>query len=738
VVRRHAFRIVLSAFASLLVVPVAVNIGTGGNAPAWLKPFVNWLWPIAIVCVVLVIALELWDKRESRGSISTRRPNDPRNIQLALAQVARYVEARQRGSLAEQVRIALALDERPESVRQPAHLVQRVSGDEFQLSADLTIADVFVQMNESMLVLGAPGAGKTTQLLDLAQALIVQARSASDPAVPVVLDLADWIVARRRGVLHLAPDGDDRAAFGAWLVASLAERFRIPPDIGRLWMTENRLTLLLDGLDEVPETDREQCVTEINAMQYRYGVTRVAVCSREADYARLTNQLRLQGAVVIRPLARDTVKDYLASVSPAQLGVLSALEADEELWELLTTPLMLTIMMLARVDQSSQALTETAEPTGRRRLLFDAYVVEVLARRRSNELGEPERILRAIRTLAAAAAKLETGVLTPPLDPDKANRWLPEPAKGVARLWIGPVAIMAAATAWTVASASRFGAVAGIVPVLLGLLFLLPMAPAAQARIVNRWAFAGIVLAVAAVPAALAVTVLALFAGPRWLLTAAGVAAALLTMLSVVVSGMWETPIRSKSSPRDQFYFTLIGLVAAGGVLLCAVRPRLIEGWALGIALGTCLFVSVLFDPAPMAETVTAPAGIHRVRRAQRYGYVAVGVLLVLVFADRWPGPFVEPVAGFVVGLIYGFFAGFLLFEWLGTRLFKAAMVIAGEPVPWRRSFLRFATDRSLLTRTGGEYRFIHLLVRDHLATCDPVRLAGAVRQRRTELLTPG
>ncbi|HZN18010.1 MAG TPA: hypothetical protein VFB84_07480, partial [Micromonosporaceae bacterium] len=157
-------QVTLSVVSALLIVPIAVNVGTGGDAPSWLQPYTNWLWPVAIACVALVIALEIWDMLQVSGrTTSARRPDDPRNYQLALAQVARYIEERQRGSLAERVRLALALDERPQEVQQPAHLVERVSGEAFQLSTDLTIADVYEQMSESMLILGAPGAGKTTQ-----------------------------------------------------------------------------------------------------------------------------------------------------------------------------------------------------------------------------------------------------------------------------------------------------------------------------------------------------------------------------------------------------------------------------------------------------------------------------------------------------------------------------------------------------------------------------------------------
>ena len=55
--------------------------------------------------------------------------------------------------------------------------------------------------------------------------------------------------------------------------------------------------------------------------------------------------------------------------------------------------------------------------------------------------------------------------------------------------------------------------------------------------------------------------------------------------------------------------------------------------------------------------------------------------------------------------------------------------------LPWhRRSFLRYAADRYVLARTGrGEYAFIHLLVRDHLAECSPDHLAAKVDRRIAE-----
>lgn len=734
---RQTLRIVLSAVIGLLVVPVAVNIGTGGNAPDWLRPYINWLWPVAVACVLVVIALELWDRREPNGTLSVQFPNDPRNVDLALKQVARYIAARQRGTLVEQVRVALSLDERPESVRQPTHLVQRVSGDEFQLSADLTIADVFQQMNESMLILGAPGAGKTTQLLDLAAALIDQARSARDPAVPVVVDLADWSAFLRGGPARRRASPQDKYAFDAWLVAYLDERYKIPPGVGRRWLAENRLMLLLDGLDEVAEPDRDQCAAEINGLQRRHGITRVAVCSREADYAALHTRLRLQGAVVIRPLTRETVQAYLESVSPALAGVVAALQADEELWSLLTTPLMLTIMILAGVDEGSGALASIDDPAARRRQLFDAYVVEVMARRRTHERADTERDLRGIQLLATASTQRDWGVLVPPFDASFADQHLPDRVKGVSVVWVAAVCVIMAGAAWTAATMFQFGPAVAAIPAVLGVLGLSFML-SYSAPIRDPWAFLRYLLTLTIVSAGLGVGVLDLLSASVRTITVTGVVGVLAATAAVLAAGARSTPTTAKSTMRDQFLFFGVGAGAAIGVVLIGLRPRLIEGWTLGMVPGALFMAGLLFTVGFQltAEREAVPRSASITRWCMAVAYAAACAAALLTISPRSSGAFWEPAAGLLLGLLYAALtATMAVVGGLGDLAFRQAIVIAGEPYPWSRSFLRFAADRSLLTRTDGQYRFLHLLVRDHLAECDPAQLAEAVVRRRTELL---
>jgi hypothetical protein len=114
------------------------------------------------------------------------------------------------------------------------------------------------------------------------------------------------------------------------------------------------------------------------------------------------------------------------------------------------------------------------------------------------------------------------------------------------------------------------------------------------------------------------------------------------------------------------------------------------------------------------------------------YGLAAVAAALTL--ASSLASPFWLPLAGWVVGLVHSLLLGGMIGVALVGPLCRIAIVSTGELVPWRGAFLRFAVDRSLLTASDGEYRFIHLLVRDHLAECDPARLAEAVTRRRDQL----
>jgi len=726
----RVLQITLSAVATLLVVPFAVNISTGGDPPGWMRPFVGWLWPIAIGCVVAVIVLEAVDRLApaARDKVIRHRVGDPRNIPLALAQVTRYVSARQQGSLAERVRIALALDERPAAVRQPAHLVARVSGDVFTLSPELGIADVFGQLNESMLILGAPGAGKTTQLLDLAVALVDQATTADTPFVPVVLDLADWVRLRRRLTLRGSVN-DERLPLGDWIVYAMARRYLIGAQIGAAWLRDDRIILLLDGLDEVAEVDRARCVAEINAL----GVTRVAVCCREADYDQVGARLRLQGAVTIRPLTRDQVRTFLTAADPSLAAVISGLDADDELWEVLTTPLMLSITVLANADRA--AFAGSADPVSRRRLLFDAYVVEVLSRRRAGQDSDTERTLRALHHLAVGAERNNAGVRVVAVNANDVYRFLPDRVVGLTQGWLLPVLGIAILGWGTAAMATATGLAATVLPAVFAVAVLwVLLFTSASGPVVNRAVLVAYSAAAFVTAGALVLGVLALV-GPARPAPLAASAAALGGGACSAALVWWFDRARDSAVVIVSSICAGVGAVVAVAILLLGYSPSFGAGWAVGVATMTGL-LPVGFVATFLPEG-RATVGRSYLRLAVLFVILLGGTGAAVLLITPGTGAFWPSTAGWLAGLVYGLGPATFLHEIFSIPLSRVAMAAAGEPSPWRRSFLRFAADRGLLTYTDGEYRFIHLLVRDHLAACDPPALATQVARRKAELAAP-
>jgi hypothetical protein len=79
-------------------------------------------------------------------------------------------------SLFQEVRILLSLSEKPDAVERPLDpLVKRPDEGERPLPAGTQIIKVFDDSNKSLLILGAPGSGKTIQLLELTGDLLDRA-----------------------------------------------------------------------------------------------------------------------------------------------------------------------------------------------------------------------------------------------------------------------------------------------------------------------------------------------------------------------------------------------------------------------------------------------------------------------------------------------------------------------------------------------------------------------------------
>ena len=323
-------------------------------------------------------------------------------------------------SLQDVVRMELGLKATAALVEDPRKRLRQPNRPERLLPPGTPVRDVFDELAGELLILGAPGAGKTTMLLELARDLLDRARQNPAHPIPVVFNLASWAA--------------QRPPLDAWLVDELNKRYDVPRRIAQAWVDAGALLPLLDGLDEVVQDQREACVEAINHFHEDYGPSRLVVCSRIEEYEALMVRLRLQGAVAIQPLELDQIDAALAQAGARLDGVRTAIRDDVVLQELAATPLLFSVMILAYQDRDSQSIAAFGTLEDRRDHLFAAYVDKMFERRGDNTQYLGERTRRWLVWLARGMKRhSQTTFYIEQLQPD----WLPRrqqwaPTLGVA------------------------------------------------------------------------------------------------------------------------------------------------------------------------------------------------------------------------------------------------------------------------------------------------------------------
>lgn len=279
-----------------------------------------------------------------------------------------WIDGVLKNSLHAMALLELGLTLRPDAIEQPWKLiVQEHQPIPQTVPAGTSISEVFRDLDETLLILGAPGAGKTTLLLALTQELLDQAQLDDTRRVPVVFHLSTW--------------AEQRLPLVEWLIGELEKRYQLPPRAAHQCFISNQLIPLLDGLDEVAPAQREHCVSAINDFRRNYGATPIVVCSRITDYEALSARLQLAGAVVIQPLTRQNIINYLEHAGASLAAVRTALRHDEQLWDLLQTPLLLRIAVMVYQQYPSAVVQPAASFAARRTQLLAAYTEVVFKRR---------------------------------------------------------------------------------------------------------------------------------------------------------------------------------------------------------------------------------------------------------------------------------------------------------------------------------------------------------------------
>lgn len=256
--------------------------------------------------------------------------------------------------------IELELEELPDKVKalQPrsVKLPDRVPRT---LPSSSKTLDIINDLGNSFLILGDPGSGKTTLLLQIAEKFLDVADKDDRHRIPVVFNLSSW--AKKRLPLE------------EWLVDDMQFQFGIPPSLAKNWVRHDLIFPFLDGLDEVAPEHRHACAEAINQFRKQNGLVPIIVCSRTEEYDSLNLPLNLPTAIFVKPLTRSKIETYLKEIGPSMNGVRAVLQDDDILWELLTAPFMLNVVIMAFRDKPPECIRGTGTIKERRTQIFHAY-----------------------------------------------------------------------------------------------------------------------------------------------------------------------------------------------------------------------------------------------------------------------------------------------------------------------------------------------------------------------------
>ncbi|MBH8573019.1 NACHT domain-containing protein [Nostocaceae cyanobacterium CENA369] len=626
---------------------------------------------------------DIWNIFLGQQTTPVGNPARPKNERILLAAVKEEVTARLRQSLHNAVLINLGKESQPQQVRCPWDAEIKIGLKPPESFVETTsILEVFDNsaIAGKLLILGAPGSGKTTTMLELAQTLIARAEDDPNYPIPVLFNLSSWKNAQQ--------------SISEWLVVELKSKYGVWVNLGKEWIKNYQLLPLLDGLDELESRWQETCVQAINQLLHsEYRPQYLVICCRQQEYSNYKTKLQLSGAICLWDLDDKQVQNYLLQINRDDLW--EVLQNDETLSSLCKKPFWLNILVLSEQELPLDKQRLTFREKGWQSLL-SAYIQQMLncqlESRAYNKLHVP--------------SKRQT------------QYWLAFLASQLAKESKTEFAIEEIQLTWLLTTKSKRLA-APIAGLLTGLLVGLNWWLTSSLSFLQYWRT---ILNISSI---------------FWLSLVIIIFWITLSILIYLLVGLEETiqPIEILQWSWKKLIKKLIRVAKIALIFLLLLlsfllfNPNLllillpIVGIWLYVWLTEGLSVALIeaLDGREIESKVIPNQGIWKSAINYgtswlRYGVISalIGVLIgVLIDA---------PVNGLIAGLFFGLDTGHRAGLNCGGKACIQHLALRitlwqSSYIPWNYArFLDYCTERMLLQRVGGRYRFIHKLLQDHFA----------------------
>ena len=593
------------------------------------------------------------------------KPKRDKTQQELLDWVDSEVESRLLQSLHNRIYILLDKKEDPSQVNHPSSIVIKIgSRQPFQLPSGTSIIDIYDRkdINSRLLILGAPGSGKTTTLLELAKELVKRAQGDTEEPIPVLLNLSSW--------------KDDKQSIANWMIDNLKLVYGLRKDIGQQFLSQGALLPLLDGLDELAPSRQSLCVEKLNDFLEAEGALHpLVVSSRTKEYQFYKENLALNGSIIIQLLNREQIQDFILRTEGK--GFWDYIENDEQILDIAKAPLFLNILVISYSEISFHKWQQLESSEQRISYLFEAYITKMFARQNNK----------------------------PSKNQDKANKWLG---------WLGSRLIQENETEFFIEHLQPFwlntkkkrliygligGLIGGLIVGLIGGLIV--------------GLIGGLILGLIG-----------------------GLIGGLILGLILGLTGETIKPIESLSFSLINFrnnliygliYGLILGLIYG---LILGLILGLIYGLILGLIYGLILGLILGLTGPEIKQRKYSNQGIKQsVKNGIRLSVIAISfsiIISVLIQSIIFQIIIVSnldfnlelldrlnlTVLG-VILILSIWFSALPVIQHVSLRL---VLWLFGH-APWNYAkFLDYATDRMILQRVGGGYRFIHRLLQEHFA----------------------
>jgi DNA polymerase III delta prime subunit len=526
-----------------------------------------------------------------------------------------------------------------------------------------------------LLILGTGGAGKTTTMLELAQELVERAETDINQPMPALFNLSTW--------------KNDKQSMADWLVEQAKSKYGVRKDIVRQWLANKEILPMLDGLDELDLERQESCVEAINIwLDGEYSPPALVVCSRIEEYEKYESQLSLNGAVRLLPLSDQQIRDYLRQFDRANLWEVIANDAP---WlSLVRVPLWLSITIVAGVSAPKMQQLTSAEE--RLAYLLDEYAIKMLNRKVKSQAYDEEKDAPKSRQvkfwLIWLAQQMEresqTELFVDNMQPDLLQ------GERQKRMYFTSIFIIT-------------GMLAGIAGLMFGLLL--------------GDIFLGLLWSIVGFPiGGLVCTIVTMKVRVR------------IHPSATIKYSMKAFLYRLRLAMTSTILISVIGLLAfemsvgffyginianrLGEILIDSLRYGLLYGILLGTAL---VMINKVIITAPDIEKRTSSSQ-NIMKSFQEVGIFGTSLTFVGLLVG-WLNNL--PISGIIAsGIIGGIFGGLAGGGGASIQHFSLRLVLyfTGK-TPWNYSrFLDYATERRLLQRVAGGYRFLHKYLQEHFA----------------------